>query len=90
MSCNMLNYRRYFDRNDDELYLPKHQYGQLSCALFSKCVGTEKADNWGGQDGERQLLSSFPTVSFLAIADVPDPNDIVNSQGFCKSGACGQ
>jgi hypothetical protein len=23
-------------------------------------------------------------------AYVTDPNDIVNSQGFCKSGACGQ
>lgn len=59
----------YTDRNDDESYLSKHTPGTLTCAMFAKCVGTEKADNWGGQD---------------------DPNDIVDSEGWCKSGACGQ
>ena len=58
----------YIDRNDDEAYLPKHTPGVYTCSMYSKCVGTEKNNNWGGQD---------------------DPNDIVNSSGYCKSGACG-
>lgn len=58
----------YYDFNEDEDYLPKHAPGVLTCAMFSKCVGTEKNDNFGGQD---------------------DPNQIKNSNGYCKSGACG-
>ena len=57
----------YIDRNDDEAYLPKHTPGVYTCAMYSQCVGTEKNDNWGGQD---------------------DPNDILESNGYCKSGAC--
>lgn len=57
----------YYDVNDTEEFLPKHTPGVLTCAMFSKCVGTEKNDNFGGQD---------------------DPNVIVQSNGYCKSGAC--
>ena len=57
----------YIDRNDQEADLPKHTPGVYTCAMFSKCVGTERNDNWGGQD---------------------DPNDILESNGYCKSGAC--
>ncbi|WVR03137.1 hypothetical protein IAU60_000127 [Kwoniella sp. DSM 27419] len=57
----------YIDRNDQEAYLPKHTPGMITCAMFSQCVGTDKNNNWGGQD---------------------DPNDILNSNGYCKSGAC--
>jgi hypothetical protein len=64
--CTFVN--TYYDFNEDEDYLPKHAPGVLTCAMFSKCVGTEKNDNFGGQD---------------------DPNQIKNSNGYCKSGACG-
>ena len=57
----------YYDVNETEEDLAKHAPGALTCAMFSACVGTEKADNWGGQD---------------------DPNQIVNSNGYCKSGSC--
>ncbi|TYJ53711.1 hypothetical protein B9479_005678 [Cryptococcus floricola] len=57
----------YYDVNEEENYLPKHADGVLTCSMYSTCVGTEKNDNWGGQD---------------------DPNTIVNSNGYCKSGAC--
>lgn len=65
--CTFVN--TYYDTNDEENYLPKHAPGVLTCAMFSKCVGTEQNDNFGGQD---------------------DPNQIYNSNGYCKSGACGQ
>lgn len=58
----------YFDHFDLEADLPKHTPGMLTCAMFSACVGTDKNDNWGGQD---------------------DPNVIENSNGYCRSGACG-
>ncbi|WWC57638.1 uncharacterized protein I303_100170 [Kwoniella dejecticola CBS 10117] len=58
----------YYDVNAQEAYLPKHTPGVLTCAMFSACVGTDKNDNWGGQD---------------------DPNDIEQSNGYCKSSACG-
>jgi hypothetical protein len=57
----------YYDENDTETDLPKHTPGVLTCAMFSTCVGTDKNNNWGGQD---------------------DPNIIVDSNGYCKSGAC--
>ncbi|WVQ72978.1 hypothetical protein IAR50_002541 [Cryptococcus sp. DSM 104548] len=57
----------YYDVNEQENYLPKHSDGVLTCSMYSTCVGTEKNDNWGGQD---------------------DPNTIVDSNGYCKSGAC--
>ncbi|WVQ81685.1 hypothetical protein IAT38_003810 [Cryptococcus sp. DSM 104549] len=57
----------YYDVNEEENYLPKHADGVLTCSMYSTCVGTEKNDNWGGQD---------------------DPNTIVDSNGYCKSGAC--
>jgi hypothetical protein len=64
--CKFVN--TYYDTNDEEADLPKHAPGVLTCAMFSKCVGTEQNDNFGGQD---------------------DPNQIYNSNGYCKSGACG-
>jgi len=57
----------YYDVNAQEADLPKHTPGVLTCAMFSQCVGTDKNNNFGGQD---------------------DPNTIVDSNGYCKSGAC--
>ncbi|WWD22728.1 hypothetical protein CI109_107221 [Kwoniella shandongensis] len=48
----------YFDRNDEEAYLPKHTPGLITCAMFSTCVGTEKNDNFGGQDDPNTIENS--------------------------------
>jgi len=65
--CKFVN--TYYDTNASEENIPKHAPGVLTCAMFSKCVGTEQNNNFGGQD---------------------DPNQIYNSNGYCKSGACGK
>ena len=64
--CKFVN--TYYDTNADQEDVPKHAPGVLTCAMFSKCVGTEQNNNFGGQDG----------------------GQIYNSNGYCKSGACGQ
>lgn len=48
----------YYDTEEDEELLPKHAPGVLTWAMFSKCVGTEKNDNFGGQHDPNQIYSS--------------------------------
>jgi hypothetical protein len=65
--CKFVN--TYYDTNAEEEDVPKHAPGVLTCAMFSKCVGTEQNNNFGGQS---------------------NGNQIYNSNGYCKSGACGK
>ncbi|KAK4686554.1 hypothetical protein P7C73_g3571, partial [Tremellales sp. Uapishka_1] len=48
----------YYDVNASEADLPKHTPGVLTCAMYSTCVGTDEASNWGGQDDPNTIVNS--------------------------------
>ncbi|KAK8844718.1 hypothetical protein IAR55_006568 [Kwoniella newhampshirensis] len=54
--CTFVN--TYYDVNEEENYLPKHADGVLTCSMYSSCVGTEKNDNFGGQDDPNTIVNS--------------------------------
>ena len=83
----------YLDNEDDERDEPRHS-GKYTCALYSQCVSSSQADNWGGVSSCNVARASDDVpetdilLSPLFVSQQNDPNYITDSSGWCKNGAC--
>lgn len=47
----------YLDVEVDDADEPRHD-GSYTCAMYSVCVGSDQADNWGGQNDPNYITDS--------------------------------